>query len=212
MAEPVPAKEPSADGTVFGVALLVVGGGWLAQAAGLTAITWPALLSAGLVGLGAALVFTARRSTTKLPVLAGVVMAGVLAATTATVNLDAGVLRGGAGDRFFQPTSVAALDTEFTTAAGNLVVDLRELDLTEGTHDVRATLGVGDLRVIVPRDTAVYVRATVGMGEITIFDGERVEGFNTTRSFRDPGFDEATTRLDIRIGAGAGEIEVERAS
>lgn len=211
MAQPVPAQEPSADSTVIGIVLLVVGCGWLVQAAGLAAVTWPLLLSAGLVALGAALVLTARRRTSPLPVIAGIVMAGVLAATTATVNLDAGVLRAGAGDRFFQPVSTAQLDAEFATAAGEMVLDLERLELVEGIHEVRARVGVGELRVIVPADVAVQVRASVGMGEIAIFDTVRTEGINEARTHRDPGYAEAIRRLDIHLGAGIGHIEVVRA-
>lgn len=211
MAQPVRAKDPSADGTVIGVVLLVVGCGWLAQMLGMLTVTWPMLLSAALVSLGVALVFTARRSTSAFPVVAGILMAGVLAATTATVNLDAGVLRAGAGDRFFQPISAGDLDHEFATAAGEMVVDLERLQLSEGTEDVEAKIGVGELRVVVPSDVAVRVRASVGAGEIDILGKLKADGVGQSRSYEDPGYAAAVRRLDIDLGAGVGHIEVVRA-
>lgn len=214
MAHPARADRSSADSTVLGVVLLVVGCGWLAQAAGIVTITWPVLLSVALMSLGVALVFTARRSTSALVVVLGVVMAAVLASTTTTINLDAGVLRAGAGDRDHQPTTAAELDTEFATAAGTMVVDLGRLDpadLAGRTTKVRARIGFGDLRVLVPTDVAVRVDADAAAGEVVIFGGPTQEGVGVESDHQDVGWDGAEKRVHLHLSAIAGRIEVVRA-
>lgn len=212
MAHPARPEATSADATVLGVVLLTIGGGWLAQATGLVELTWPTLLSAGLIALGGALVFTARRSTSAMVVVAGVVMAAILAATTSTLRLDAGVLRAGAGDRRYTPASVSELDRDFATAAGQLTLDLTAVeglpDL-DGERRVDAKVGFGELRVIVPAEVAVRVDATMAAGEITVF-GKTVDGVGARRRFTDVGYAAAPTRLALHLSGVAGTIEVVR--
>lgn len=220
MAHPAPhpaqREESSADGTVIGAVLLVAGCGWLAQTAGIIAISWPVVLSASLVALGVSMIFTARRSTSGLVLAAGIAMTAVLAATTTEVNLDAGVLRSGAGDRTYRLTSVTDDDHHYATAAGELTVDLTDIDLSvmepgATPATVSARVGVGQLRVIVPYELAVRVVADVAVGDIEVFGDQRAEGVDTSRTYEDRDYGSSDAKsIILRLSATIGHIEVVR--
>ncbi len=87
--------------------------------------------------------------------LAGFVILGSLAG-----QLDAD---GGVGQRQYRPTTMAELQPEYHVGAGEILLDLRGLDLTaDATVEVKATLG--QVEVIVPPEMTVEATcgATVG--------------------------------------------------
>ncbi len=79
-------------------------------------------------------------------------------------------LNGGFGERDVRPATVAELEDGYRLGAGELVVDLRELDLPAGDHPLHVRIGAGHALVIVPKDVCVASRAKVGMGGVAIFD------------------------------------------
>jgi predicted membrane protein len=64
----------------------------------------------------------------------------------------------------------------------------------------------------VPEDMAVDVEARVGAGEIRIFDRSERSGANVEEDFSTDDYSSAARRVDLRLAAGFGTIEVERAS
>ena len=79
-------------------------------------------------------------------------------------------LNGGFGERDVRPATVAELEDGYRLGAGELVVDLRELDLPAGDHPLKVRIGAGHALVIVPEDVCVASQAEVGMGGVAIFD------------------------------------------
>lgn len=98
----------------------------------------------------------------------------------------------------------------FSHGMGSIVLDLTRATIPDGQNSMRASHGLGDLRVIVPRDLAVSVKASAGMGEVRVF-GERADGIVPHLEFRSDDYATATRKLDIEASAGLGDVRVLRA-
>jgi lia operon protein LiaF len=98
----------------------------------------------------------------------------------------------------------------FSHGLGNIVLDLTHATIPDGQNSMRALHGLGDLRVIVPRDLAVNVKASAGMGEVRVF-GERADGIAPHLEFRSDDYATAVRKLDIEASAGLGDVRVLRA-
>jgi phage shock protein PspC (stress-responsive transcriptional regulator) len=140
--------------------------------------------SRGLIALGAALTV-------------GLVFA-------AAVNVP---LRGGVGNRHDVPISVNDLQSDYHLGVGNQVLDFAELELNGATKHVDATVGVGDMDVIVPSNVKVVVHARAGAGELHLFSRD----FGGTQLDRQLTVDATGTpagvlNLDLRVGVGQVQI------
>src|SRR4051812_470383 len=81
-------------------------------------------------------------------------------------------LHGGVGERDYRPTSTTQLRDSYRVGAGQLVVDLRGVDLPEGDIPLKLDVGMGEARLIVPEDVCVASKATIGAGAVDLFGGE----------------------------------------
>src|SRR6185312_8601225 len=95
--------------------------------------------SRGLIALGAALTV------------------GLVFAAAANVPL-----RGGVGNRHDVPISVNDVQSDYHLGVGNQVLDFAQLELNGATRHVDATVGIGDMDVIVPSNVKVVVHARAG--------------------------------------------------
>ncbi len=82
-------------------------------------------------------------------------------------------IEGGVGERTYRPTSVSALETDYRLSAGKLVLDLRDLDVGATDERVEASVGLGELVVIVPPDIVTVAAGSASAGEIALFERER---------------------------------------
>jgi phage shock protein PspC (stress-responsive transcriptional regulator) len=114
---------------------------------------------------------------------------------------------GGVGDRTYHPTSARNLDATYRLAIGNLRVDLRDVPLPAGTTSVRASVAIGELHVVVPRDVTVRVHAEAGVGQVDVFD-RSASGFSAEREETTRVAGHRTLRLEVRTGAG--HVQVDR--
>lgn len=119
-------------------------------------------------------------------------------------------LRGGFGDPVYRPTTRAEVTSPYRLAAGQLTLDLRDLDLSGSTVTIVSSIGAGEILVIVPHGPTVVVDAELGVGEMDIL-GRHGEGTGFDRRVVDEGA-EGSGRLVLRIEAGVGHVEVRRAS
>src|SRR5699024_7106208 len=88
--------------------------------------------------------------------LAGFVILGSIAG-----QLDAD---GGVGQRQYRPTTMAELQPEYHVGAGEILLDLRGLDLTaDATVAVQATMG--RVEVIVPPEMPVEATCSAAVGD-----------------------------------------------
>ena len=94
------------------------------------------------------------------------------------------------------------LRDRYELGAGELDIDLRELDLPPGDTPLEIDLGIGDVRLAVPTDVCVATKADVGVGEVNVL-GRTNEGVDV--SFEEhPDAPPSVSRLvlDAEIGLG----------
>jgi hypothetical protein len=121
----------------------------------------------------------------------------VVAFTWFDVSLSDGI-----GDRAYAPTSTADVRREYKLGIGSLELDLSRLPVGPEVH-VEARLGIGKLRVIVPRRSSVVVDARVKAGSISSL-GHHDDGRNARVRIT------GGNKLFLKTRVGAGRIDVER--
>jgi predicted membrane protein len=204
-APPTDRHAPAAATVLVGALLVLVGIGWLLDAAGI-GVPWRAILPASLIAVGLACVAGAFRGRQHALMVVGVVLTVVLSlAVTVDWDLDMPVT-GGVGDRTEQPRVPGDL-TDYELAVGNLEVDLRQLQVPPGTTAVDARVGVGELVVHVPSGVSVDVSARSGLGEVQVL-GQQQSGFGSRIDTTVDAGRERTLRLDVRVGLG--QVQVDR--
>lgn len=115
-------------------------------------------------------------------------------------------MSGPIGERTWVPASVDQL-RRYELSIGEATVDLTELSVPDGERvEVRASVGIGHLVVIVPDDVAVEVSGEASLGEVSVF-GRTDAGWgpSTSRSFDLERFDEV---LALHLEVGIGQVEV----
>jgi phage shock protein PspC (stress-responsive transcriptional regulator) len=130
-----------------------------------------------------------------LAALAVVLVAGLLLAVR--VPVFAGV-----GDRTYTD-----LHSKYTLGIGKLNIDLADEQLPKGQTFVKATLGIGDLHVVVPANATVDLDAHVQAGKVDALD-RRNDGTHVHTSFVDRTGSGRVIVLDLHNGLG--KIIVER--
>jgi hypothetical protein len=212
--EPMPPAGPSAPAdrqgpatatVLVGALLVLVGIGWLLDAAGVQ-VPWRALLPAALIAVGLACVAGAFRGRQHALMAVGVALTVVVSvAVAADWDLDV-PLAGGVGDRTERPATPAEL-AEYELGVGNLLVDLRQLQVPPGTTVVEARLGVGELVVELPDGVTVEVAAGSGLGEVQVL-GQQEGGFGSRIDTTEGDGGDRRLRVDARVGLG--QVRVER--
>jgi len=192
--------------TLLVISLLLVGAG----CAALVGLHLTVFLSLALVVVGLALLSGGRwgRSRGLIPV--GILLVVALGMSTA-VNFVGVPLRGGAGERRWQPLTVDELPDEYRLGVGSLHLDLTDLRPGRGDDDVEidASVGVGELVVTVPPAVDVVVEGRAGVGELDLL-GQRRSGRDVEQVVRQTSsrFDGPTFELDLEVGMG--EVRVRR--
>jgi len=176
--------------------VVALAGAWAAAAGGGTIV---AIL---VIGSGAAIVAGAFLKPVRwlvLPAIALGLGAGVVSA--AGIDLD-----GGVGDKTYRPASTVDLRDRYELGIGDLEVDLRTTDLPAGDRPLELDVGVGEARLIVPRDVCVATDARVGVGAVRVF--ERDSGGVDVDVVDEPGARSDTTRLLVDADIGVGALNV----
>ncbi|MBF8169283.1 MULTISPECIES: PspC domain-containing protein [Streptomyces] len=116
------------------------------------------------------------------------------------------------------PAAVADVREEYQIGAGSGTVDLSRLDLTEKqTVSTRADVGIGRIRIVVPRDATVRLSVSVGVGDIRLpgdedKDVDVAPGRHKEITLRPTGSGEDAGTLDLDLQVGIGQAEVTRAA
>jgi predicted membrane protein len=196
---------PATATVLLGALLVLVGIGWLLDAAGVE-VPWRAVLPAALIAVGLACVAGAFRGRQHALMVVGVALMVVLSvAVAADWDLDV-PLAGGVGDRTEQPTTPADLTT-YELGVGDLLLDLRQLQVPPGTTAVEARVGVGELVVELPDGVTVEVLASSGLGEVQVL-GQQEGGFGSRIDAVSEAGGDRRLQLDARVGLG--QVRVER--
>jgi phage shock protein PspC (stress-responsive transcriptional regulator) len=113
---------------------------------------------------------------------------------------------GGFGDPVYRPLGPAEVVEPYRLAAGDMRIDLRQIDLGPGeTLQVEASVGAGRLQVIVSDDVGLDVTGHTGFGEVSLL-GNDDGGIDVDRHLQRQG--EGTIVLDLDVGFG--QVDVTR--
>jgi phage shock protein PspC (stress-responsive transcriptional regulator) len=124
-----------------------------------------------------------------------VLVAGILFAVR--VPLLAGI-----GDRSYD-----TVHSKYTLGVGELRLNLDDVELPKGQTFVKATVGIGKLRVLVPKNATVDVEGHVQAGDLVLFD-EHENGTHVHSHVVDRTGSGRVLVLDLHTGLG--KISVER--
>jgi Cell wall-active antibiotics response 4TMS YvqF len=191
------------------VAMLLVGGGtlWLLAAVDLVTLSGQDALALGLLATGLGLLVAAwwGRAYALIPI--GLVLASLLLLDDLVdVPLDAGT-----GDRTTVVDSRQEVGERHELFAGELTLDLTEAPLSDiRSTTVEASVGMGQLHVVVPDNATVEVDAATAAGEIlSPAAGIDEGGVDIGESFMLEG-DRDGPRLELDLSVGLGNVEVFR--
>ena len=138
--------------------------------------------------------------------LVGVLVALVVAAAAAAAGTAAWFdvsLGDGVGSRNVAPQSAADLKPTYELGIGDLRLDLSDIGpVTAQTH-VLAKVGLGELRIVVPRDLSVTATASAKAGDVYVF-GRHDDGRHAKATAGSDG------KLTIDAKVGAGRIDIVR--
>lgn len=200
---PPPSPSPRPPRRPYGLALLLIGGGivWALALFGVP-IRWSLVLPAALIVIGVLLLLD--RSTAS----GGLIGVGIVLLVVSLVFVPlSSAADADFGERQVVITDISDLAEEHSLGVGSLRLDLRGLELEEGTVvPVSADVGIGELRVQVPEDVVVTGEARAGIGAVQGTSGSR-GGFGVSTSLRDAEADEvpegaAVLELDLEVGIG----------
>jgi hypothetical protein len=97
----------------------------------------------------------------------------------------------------------------FSHGVGYFELDLSRALIPAGESTVRASQGLGDLTVIIPRNTMARVHASAGMGLVSLF-GEDSMGVAPSRTFQTNDYATAVSKLSLDASVGFGQVQVIR--
>jgi hypothetical protein len=104
-------------------------------------------------------------------------------------------------DVFVTPASFDEIAPSYTIDAGNLVIDLTDLDWDGQVVELDASVDVGNLEVRVPDGVALDGTASVDVGRVSGPSGESWGFGEPSITFDEPG-DQGTVILDLEVNVG----------
>jgi phage shock protein PspC (stress-responsive transcriptional regulator) len=177
--------------------LIVLGVMGVGQTAGWLEPTLRHYVAAVFVVLGVGLLISSFLGRARWLIVPGLLLAPLLIGAS-LLNVP---FEGGFGDPRYAPESARSLEDEYRLIAGELVLDLSDVELADGeTYEVEASVVFGRLEVIVPSDLGVDVTAQVDAGEMNLDGTVRNENVNVQRSMYFDGSGEI--QLDAHVGFG----------
>ena len=186
---------------VLGLLFLLAAASFVGAAAGGDGVIAGLTIAAGVALVVSAFSRPARWLV--LPALALAIPAGFVAA--AGIDLD-----GGVGEKRYRPTAAADVRDRYEIGAGELVVDLRDVDLPAGERRIEVEVGMGEAVVLVPEDVCVSTTAEIGMGGIRVFDRDTGGIDLDWEDLNTPPAGRAELVVDADLGLGALRVGYER--
>jgi phage shock protein PspC (stress-responsive transcriptional regulator) len=177
---------PSPGNLALALALLVAGAVW-----------WEVSARRGTVAV--------RRVPRVLPLGLGLVAVLLIAAAIAVAVAIREPLFAGVGTRNVGPAVAVDLPARYELGVGNLTVDLRGLSLPRGETKLKTTVGIGNLRVLVPANATVDVDGRAQAGEVDVL-GRSESGTSVEQQVFDRTGSGRVLVLDARVGIGHVEV------
>ena len=193
---------------ILGALILLIGVAWMLEIAGaVDEIPWSYLLPSAVIVIGVGLIADPHG-----PTHGGLVFLGIILTLFMLVDVSVSTFDFTTGDTVVgplteHPASVEELE-DYGIFAGELTVDLTDVEFPVGETEVKANAFAGSVKIIVPDNVTVELKAGTFAGEIRAF-GKRSEGLGPRLDETFPGGD-AGRILVLDVSTFAGEIEVTR--
>jgi phage shock protein PspC (stress-responsive transcriptional regulator) len=170
--------------------------------------TWPSAGAAWILVLVAGLILLwtssrRRRVVVALTTFLALILVAIFSAVAVAFAWFDVSLGDGVGKHDYAPTSVAALAHGYKLGVGRLNLDLTRLP-AGAPASVSAQVGVGDLRIVLPRDASATISTHVKAGKIDVL-GQHEDGTNVGLVTG------SGSQLTVVATVGGGHIEVVRA-
>lgn len=176
-----------------GAVCLVVGAVGALDASGTVVLGWGGVAAVAIVTTGVALVASSFFGGARALIPLGILLALLLGGTAA-----AGVtFNGGVGERDYRVLDGDDLRARYELGVGHLVLDLRDVELAQGTTHVEADLDVGMLEIVAPGG-----RFLDGSGVRPGDRGRGTGGFDLDRTVV-VGGNGRRLEIDAHVGIGA---------
>jgi phage shock protein PspC (stress-responsive transcriptional regulator) len=163
---------------------------WVAIALGIAAIAWWRIGPAT----------PGRRRVVVGSLLGACALAVVGLVLAVRVPLFAGI-----GNRSDTPAIAQDIHSKYTLGIGRLSLDFSNVQLPKGQTFVKATVGIGDLHVIVPHDASVDVVGRAQAGDVHLLDQDD-NGMHVRSHIVDRTGSGRVIVLDLRSGLGRVEV------
>jgi len=191
---------------ILGSVLLAVAVLAVAEAAGGVRVAASQYLGAAFVVAGLGLAIGSWWGRARRFILLGILVLP-LAIGSAFVTVP---LEGGAGEHFFHPVSLGELQPEYRLVGGTLWLDLTDLPIGTQPVTIQASVGVGELVVIVPQGANIEVDARVDAGALWLLGSVQRGTGLSDRLVR--GGNLGRGSLVLTLDGGIGSVEVQRSS
>ena len=106
----------------------------------------------------------------------------------------------GTGDRVYAPATASAVQPSYKLGIGKVRIDLSRVTFATPTR-VKARVGMGELKVIVPSNASVVVNAHAKLGDLYVFN-QHDDGRNASVHAGNG----TILYLDVRVGAGRVDV------
>lgn len=179
-----------------GAVLLATGVVWLLAALGVVELTYRAWIGIVLIAIGLTIILLPGRHGTLVVLGVVVALAGLPA-----LLVDGDVLAGGVGERTETPASAAELEP-YRHGVGKLTVDLSSFAVDVERPLVRASVGIGELLVLVPSGSDVLVDAHAGIGNVELPEASQ-SGIDVDLEGAVHGEIGGEVRLELDVGIGS---------
>jgi phage shock protein PspC (stress-responsive transcriptional regulator) len=177
---------------------------WLALALAIAGVAWWQLSERRPPGASEAAPVRRRR---RWPIVVASILALCTLAVLALVLAVSIPFSAGVGNRTEQPTSATDIHGNYELGIGKLVVDLSGVQLPVGVTRTKATLGIGDLVVRVPRNATVQIAGHAQAGDLNLL-GHEDNGTHVRQDVVERVGSGRVLVLDARVGLG--QVRVER--
>lgn len=205
VAAPRPPRERSALGWyTVAAALLALGAAALLDASDAIHLTLVQYLALPLAVIGTGLIVGAWLGRSRLLIFLGIVLVPfVLVASLIHVPLT-----GDTGSFIYRPQTASQIRSAYHLAAGQLTLDLSRLALDPGTTDITATVGAGEVRVLVPTRVPLAIDGRAGIGGVYVFGREHAGTGVHYQAVTKPS--STLPQLALHLQAGLGDVRIER--
>ena len=104
-----------------------------------------------------------------------------------------------------RPDTFSQLQGSYDHSIGEIVIDLTNLDWDGQDIELEASLGIGELRILIPEDVAVSGTAEASIGHVE-FDSDQSSGLSPALTLGTEG-SEGSLELDATVGIGQVDID-----